>query len=110
MSNGTARYIMGGEQMLEFSLPHIKRIFGGFDRAQISGYHVCRAEYAQLLIERNYSKLICPAETPVKGLYIATMAQIYPEDRGVNYAISQGRQTAGITVKYLGYSETGESK
>ena len=100
-------YNMSGEQLLEFYVPHVRRIFAGFEREQILGYHVFKAPYAQPLIERNYSKIICPTETPVKGLYIATMAQVYPQDRGVNYAMAQGRQAAGLAAKYLGYSETG---
>lgn len=92
-------YTMSAEQLLEFSLPHIRRIFAGFERSQICGHHVWRAPYAQPLIERHYSKLICPTETPIKGLYIATMAQIYPEDRGTNYAIREGRRIGRLVIK-----------
>lgn len=31
-------------------------------------------------------------DTPIPGLYLSTMAQVYPEDRGTNYAIREGRQ------------------
>jgi len=93
---------MSREQLLEFSVPHLKRIFTRFEREQISGYHVFKAPYAQPFIGRNYSKIICPTETPVKGLYIATMAQVYPQDRGVNYAVWQGRNAAKITAEHLG--------
>lgn len=96
-------YNMSGEQLLEFSIPHVRQIFAGFEREQILGYHVFKAPYAQPLIERNYSKIICPTETPVKGLYIATMAQVYPQDRGVNYAVWQGRNAAKITAERLGH-------
>jgi protoporphyrinogen oxidase len=96
---------MSGEQLLEFSVPHVRQIFAGFERGQISGYHVFKAPYAQPLIERNYSKIICPTETHVKGLYIATMAQVYPQDRGVNYAVWQGRNAAKITAEHLGHCE-----
>jgi protoporphyrinogen oxidase len=103
-------YNMSEKQLLEFFVPHIRRIFEGFDKSKICGHHVWRAPYAQPLIEQHYSKLICPTKTPVKGFYIATMAQVYPQDRGVNYAVGQGRQVAQITSKYLGYSETGMEK
>lgn len=103
-------YNMSKEELLEFSVPHIRRIFAGFERSQICSHHVWRAPYAKPLIERHYSKLICPMETPLKGLYIATMAQVYPHDRGVNYAVWQGQQVAKTAAKYLGYSETGAEK
>jgi protoporphyrinogen oxidase len=98
-------YNMSREQLLEFSVPHVRQIFGGFERGHILGYHVFKAPYAQPLIERNYSKIICPTETPVKRLYIATMAQVYPQDRGVNYAVWQGRNAAKVTAEHLGHCE-----
>ena len=103
-------YNMSEKELLEFSVPHVRRIFAGFERSQILGYHVCREEYAQPLIERYYSKLICPMETPVKGLYIATMAQVHPRSRVVNSAVWQGRQAAQTVAGYLGYSEMGAEK
>jgi hypothetical protein len=35
---------------------------------------------------------------------------VYPQDRGVNYAIAQGRQAAQMAAKYTGCSETGAEK
>ncbi len=96
-------YNMNGEELLEFSLPHVKRIFAGLEREQILGYHVFKSPYAQPLIECHYSKFICPTETPIRGFYIATMAQVYPQDRGVNYAVRQGRQAAEIVSGNHGY-------
>jgi protoporphyrinogen oxidase len=103
-------YNMNKEELLELFVPYVGRIFGGFKRSQICGHHVWRAPYAQPLIERHYSKLICSTETPIRGLYIATMAQVYPQDRGVNYAVAQGRRVAKTATRYLGYSETGTEK
>jgi len=103
-------YNMSEDKLLEFSLPHLERIFAGFEREHIFGYHVFKAPYAQPLIERNYSNLICPTETPVKGFYIATMAQVYPQDRGVNYAVQQGQYAAETVAKRLGYCEKDEKK
>ncbi len=103
-------YNMSPQQLLEFSLPHIRRIFTGFDRSQILGYHVCRETYAQPLIERHYSRLICSTQTPMKGFYVATMAQVHPEGRLVNYIVGHGRRAAQTAAKYLGYSEIDEKK
>jgi hypothetical protein len=52
---------------------------------------VWRARYSQPIVVRHYSSLIPPFETPLPGLYISSMAQVYPEDRGTNYAIREGR-------------------
>ena len=56
--------------------------------------HVWRAQYAQPVVERGYRRLLPDTRTPVTNLFLATMAQIYPQDRGTNYAIRQGREVA----------------
>jgi protoporphyrinogen oxidase len=87
-------YQMRGEEVLEFSIPHIQRMFPEFCREWIHDYHVWRAEYAQPIVVKHYSRLVPPLESPIEGFFVATMAQIYPEDRGTNYAIGLGRQAA----------------
>lgn len=93
-------YGMNEEQVMAFSLPHIKRMYPEFDRSWVLGYHVWKARYAQPVVESDYSHLISPYEMPVKGLYIATMAQIYPEDRGTNYAIREGRRIGRKVINW----------
>jgi hypothetical protein len=58
---------------------------------------VWRARYSQPIVGRHYSRLIPSTATPIAGLFLSTMAQIYPEDRGTNYAIRDGRRI-GVTV------------
>lgn len=83
-------YRMSDEEVFDFSLPHIQKMFPAFQAEWVLGHSVWRARWSQPVVERNYSTLI-PAETgPDKGLYVCSMAQIYPEDRGTNYAIRQG--------------------
>lgn len=82
------------EQYVDFALEHLKRMFPEMDTSWVVEYRVWRAEYAQPVTERNYSQYVPGRETPFKNAYIATMAQIYPEDRGTNYAIREGRTIA----------------
>jgi len=39
--------------------------------------------------------------TPVKGLYFASMSQVYPWDRGTNFAVEIGRRVAKMVVEDL---------
>lgn len=84
-------YGMNSDQIFEFAISHIKRLFLKFERSWVYRYHVWKARYAQPVVERYYGSLIPSHISPIKGLYIETMAQIYPEDRGTNYAVRQGR-------------------
>ncbi|MDR2648445.1 MAG: amine oxidase, partial [Clostridiales bacterium] len=75
---------------------YLGRLFPGFRREAVIDSYINRAVYTQPVVGLNYSKHILPFETPVKGLYLSSMAQIYPEDRGQNYAINMGRKAAQI--------------
>jgi hypothetical protein len=37
--------------------------------------------------------------TPVKGVYLANTAQVYPEDRGTNYSVRMGTMIAKTLMK-----------
>lgn len=99
-------FSMNKDQLFEFSLPHIQRMFPEFDRSWVQGYHLFKAPYAQPIVECNYPSLIPPRQTPIKGLYIETMAHIYPQDRGCNYAIRNGRLIAKTVTNQIANSKT----
>lgn len=84
------------EQYVEFALQHLKRMFPQMEKSWVVEHKVWRAEYAQPVTERNYSQYVPGKETPYENAWISTMAQIYPEDRGTNYAIREGRNIAAI--------------
>lgn len=62
---------------------------------------VFRAPYAQPLPTINHSQNIPDIRTPVKGLYWASMSQVYPWDRGTNYAVEIGRRAANMVMEDL---------
>jgi protoporphyrinogen oxidase len=55
---------------------------------------VFRAPYAQPIPFVNHSRNIPDVRTPIPGLYLASMSQVYPWDRGTNYAVRLGREVA----------------
>jgi hypothetical protein len=57
-----------------------------------------RERYTQPVIGLHYSELKPPFKTPVDGLWLSCMAQVYPEDRGMNYALVFGQRTANALL------------
>jgi protoporphyrinogen oxidase len=84
-------YGMDDDAVVRFCLGHLQRMFPALTPDWILGAHVWRARYSQPIVVRRYGALIPAVETPLKGLYLSSMAQVYPEDRGTNYAIREGR-------------------
>ena len=62
-------------------------------------YHLHKEPAAQPIISTNYSQRIPSTRTPVKGLYLAAMSQVYPQDRGTNYSIQLGMRVARQAVE-----------
>ena len=91
LPEGSALWRMNDAEVLEYAIPHLQRMFPAFSRHWILDAHVWRARWSQPIVERQYGSLIPERETPLSGVYLATMAQVYPEDRGTNYAIRDGR-------------------
>ena len=89
-------YSASSEQIEAVFLDYLKKLFPAFDKDQIKGIHISKARYAQPLVTQNYSSRILDFKTPVENLYLASMAQIYPEDRGQSYAVRMGRKIAEV--------------
>ena len=85
-------YAMTPDEVLEFSLPHLRKMFPAFERAWIRSFNVWKARWSQPVVEKEYSRLIPSEDGPLPGMYLCSMAQVYPEDRGTNYAIREGRR------------------
>lgn len=82
---------MDADTMLEYALPYLQKMFPDLKHEWILGHHVWKARWSQPVVEKYYSRLIPAEQGPKSGLHLCSMAQIYPEDRGTNYAIREGR-------------------
>lgn len=109
LSDNDMLYRMSDQEAVEFTLEHLRRMFPDLTDGWVLGAHVWRARYAQPVVERGYRRLIPDMRTPIENLFLATMAQIYPEDRGTNYAILQGRETAQVCAGALDSIRNGPS-
>jgi protoporphyrinogen oxidase len=87
-------YNMTEEAFFEYAFPYIQKMFPDFNKDWVLDYHVWKEAYSQPLVTKHYSKIIPDFKTPLTGVYINTMAQIYPEDRGTNYAVREGKLMA----------------
>lgn len=87
-------YSLSESEFFEYALPFIQKMFPDFDRSWVLNYHVWKEAYSQPLVTLHYSRIIPDFKTPLPNVLINTMAQIYPEDRGTNYAVREGKAMA----------------
>jgi protoporphyrinogen oxidase len=89
------------DELLERFLPSLTRFNPDFQRSWIKDSWLFRTKYAQPVPPLNHSRNIPDVRTPVPGLYFASMSQVYPWDRGTNFAVEIGRRVAGMVVADL---------
>ncbi len=87
------------EELLERFLPALKRFNPAFEPSWVKDSWLWRTGYAQPVPPVNHSRSIPPLRTPVRGLYFASMSQVYPWDRGTNYAVEIGRKAARMVME-----------
>ena len=101
LNPGHEYFQMSKEELLERFLPVFTRVNPAFDRSWVKDVWLWKAAYAQPIPPVNHSHNIPPIKTPVPGLYFASMSQVYPWDRGTNFAVEIGRRVARMVMKDL---------
>ncbi|MGQ9490655.1 MAG: FAD-dependent oxidoreductase [Anaerolineae bacterium] len=95
-------FTLSKEQLLARFLPSLGRFNPDFNPGWVKEAWLWKTPYAQPVPPLNHSKNIPPLRTPVPGLYFASMSQVYPWDRGTNFAVEIGRQVAGMVMEDWG--------
>ncbi len=85
---------MSNEDLLKKFIHGIQRINPNFTEDWINKVWVYKADYAQPIPFVNHSRNVPTIQTPIQGLYFASMSQVYPWDRGTNFAVEIGRKAA----------------
>jgi protoporphyrinogen oxidase len=88
-------------ELLDRFVPALSRFNPKFDRSWIKKTWLFREPYAQPVPPINHSQNIPDIRTPIDRLYFASMSQVYPWDRGTNFAVEIGRRTAKMIVSDL---------
>ena len=91
---GHEYFSLSDEELLERFIPAFKRINPAFEKDWVKKVWVNKTNYAQPVPLVNHSKNIPAIQTPIEGLYFASMSQVYPWDRGTNFAVEIGRRAA----------------
>ena len=86
------------EELLERFLPVLKKFNPKFEPKWVRKAWLFRTAYAQPVPLLNHSQNIPNIQTPVEGIYFASMSQVYPWDRGTNYAVEIGRRAARLMM------------
>jgi protoporphyrinogen oxidase len=85
---------LSADELLTEIIPYLSKFNPNFRPDWVRGAWIHKAKYAQPVPGLGYADQIPAIRTPLSGLYFASMSQVYPWDRGTNYAVEMGRDVA----------------
>lgn len=94
-------FALSDEELVERFTAVLPKFNPGFSPDWIRKWWVFRAPYAQPIPYVNHLAALPDIRTPLRGLYLASMSQVYPWDRGTNYSVEMGRQVAAMALEDL---------
>ena len=89
------------EAIVSAAEPALRAINPDFDRTWIKAAHLERDRWAQPVPLAGGPMPGLAIETGLSGLFHASLAHIYPDDRGVSLALKLGHRAAATTEKWL---------
>ena len=101
-----ANYLPHGHELLGLDAdallaryePGLRIVAPAFARSWVRAAWLHREPAAQPIVTVGYGARIPPLRTPAPGLLLANTTQVYPEDRGTNYAVRLGEAAAAATI------------
>lgn len=96
LPDGDRRLKLGEKGLLKLFWPYLKKINPKLDQKNVVGLTKFQAPFAQPVFPTNYSHQLPPVSTADPNIFIANMSQVYPFDRGTNYAVQLGQRAARL--------------
>ena len=94
------QYMKCSEQELEeIWIKELIKLFPKFNANSIIEKKIFRLRNGQHVVDKNYQEKIPQYKTPIPGIFLSNFSQLYPTDRGVNYAIHEGFKVAEFISK-----------
>ena len=95
-------FALSDEELAKLWFDYLKKMYPRFDTAQINERHVFRFRAAQHIVDTSYEAKIPDFKTPLPGVFLANFSQIFPEDRGTNFAVRDGLKMADLIRRDMG--------
>lgn len=90
------------DELVKNWLGYLPKMYPHFDARQVTEKHLFRFQAGQHIVGTDYEAKIPTYQTPLPGVFLANFSQIFPEDRGTNFAVQEGEKIADRVLQSLG--------
>ena len=91
------RYTLNKEELLELYMDKLSTLNKDIQKITTNSW-LFKAPFAQPIPYKKHSQYVPEVQTPIEGLYWASMQHVYPWDRGTNFAVKLGKDVADMIV------------
>lgn len=88
---------MDDETLRTLFFDYLKQMFEEFEESNVEEYYTFRLNNAQHVVDTEYERKISAYATPLPHVYLSNFSQIFPEDRGTNFSVREGK----AVVEYI---------
>lgn len=88
------------DELLDLYSEYLVKINPEFRKEWVQKVHFFKSAFAQHIVTTSFE--IPDYETSVDGLYYANFTQVYPHDRGTNYAVEQAKTLSKLIIAKYG--------
>jgi protoporphyrinogen oxidase len=90
------KYNLPEAELTELWFAYLRKMFPHFDPKLVEEKFLFRFRAAQHIVDTDYESKIAGHKTPLPGVFLANFSQIFPEDRGTNFAVREGEKIAAL--------------
>lgn len=91
------QYNYNDQKLLELACDFLKKLNPEFKKSWIEDFKSFKTPAAQHVVTKDF--VPPPFETGIKNLYFAHYAQIFPHDRGTNFAVEQAQILSKLIIR-----------
>ena len=89
-------YNLPEAELTKLWFSYLPKLFSNFNAAKVEEKHIFRFGAAQHIVDTDYEAKIPDFKTPLPGVFLSNFSQIFPEDRGTNFAVRDGEKIAQL--------------
>jgi protoporphyrinogen oxidase len=89
-------FAMTEAEIVDLWFGFLRTIYPRFDPARVIERRLFKLKYAQHIVDTSYQSKIPDYQTPLPGVYLANFSQVFPDDRGTNFAVREGQKIAAL--------------
>jgi protoporphyrinogen oxidase len=95
------RFALSDEELVNLWFGYLPKLYPQFDAKRVEEKFIFRFRAGQHIVDTEYEAKIPDYQTPLPGVFLANFSQVFPEDRGTNFAVREGEKIAALVRQGL---------